>query len=142
MATSLARFITIQLGTDWNGVYVWSMAEMSVAIMVVSMPALKTLLTYWSKSARSRNGTQSASHLTSNYSGQHTGRRQNRIGCTLADETGSEVELNRVLRDHVIVKTEEVHVDSRPVGSGRYSFATQVWDKENRPSGNDSGSDR
>ncbi|KAG9711600.1 hypothetical protein KCU73_g17134, partial [Aureobasidium melanogenum] len=42
IAVNLARFITIQTGNNWNAVFIWSMAEMAVAIIVVSLPALKT----------------------------------------------------------------------------------------------------
>lgn len=44
IAVNLARFITIHTGNNWNTVFIWSMTEMAVAIMVVSLPALKTLL--------------------------------------------------------------------------------------------------
>lgn len=138
IAVNLARFITVQIGSDWNNLYVWSMAEMSVAIIVVSMPALKYLLTSWRKLAGS--GTESSSYYNSSaYDGQRSSRRHNQISCTLADETGSDVELNRVMREDVIVKTKEVSVDSRPAGGGgSYSFTNQSWEKETRSSGDES----
>jgi hypothetical protein len=109
------------------------MAEMSVAIIVVSMPALKYLLTSWKKLSGSGDGNESSSYYNSTYDGQRSGRRQNQISCALADETGSDVELNRVMRDDVIVKTKEVSVDSRPAkSSGSFNFGNQSWDKEGR----------
>lgn len=127
IAVNLARFITIQTGTDWNGVYVWSMAEMSVAIMVVSMPALKYLLKYWKAS---KNGSGPDSYYNSGYTGQSTSRRRNQISCSLADDTGSDVELNRVVREDVILKTKEISVDSQPAGFEGFSFAGESWDKK------------
>jgi hypothetical protein len=127
IAVNLARFVTIQIGTDWNGVYVWSMAEMSVAIMVVSMPALKYLLKFWKTS---KNGSGPDSYYNSGYTGQSASRRRNQISCSLADDTGSDVELNRVVREDVILKTKEVSVDSQPVGFEGSSFAGESWDKK------------
>ncbi|GAB7325725.1 hypothetical protein MBLNU13_g09686t3 [Cladosporium sp. NU13] len=126
IAVNLARFITIQTGTDWNGVYVWSMAEMSVAIMVVSMPALKYLLKFWKTS---KNGSGPDSYYNSGYTEQSMSRRRNQISCSLADETGSDVELNRVVREDVILKTKEISVDSQPAGFEGFSFAGESWDK-------------
>jgi len=135
IAVNLARFITVQIGNDWNNLYVMSMAEQSVAIIVVSMPALKYLLTSWKKLSGS-GGNDSSSYYNSTYDGQRSGRRHNQISCALADETGSDVELNRVMREDVIVKTKEVSVDSRPAGSsGSFNFAGRGWDKETRDEG-------
>ena len=110
------------------------MAEMSVAIIVVSMPALKYLLTSWKKLSGSGDGNESSGYYNSTYDGQRSGRRQNQISCAaLGDETGSDVELNRVMREDVIVKTKEVSVDSRPAkSSGSFNFGNQSWGKEGR----------
>ena len=103
---------------------------MSVAIIVVSMPALKYLLTSWKKLSGSGE-TESSSYYNSTYDGQRSGRRQNQISCGMGDETGSDVELNRVIRENVIVKTKEVSVDSRPAGtSGSFNFGNESWDKK------------
>jgi hypothetical protein len=134
IAVNLARFLTIQLGTDWNVVYVWSMAEMSVAIMVVSMPALKHLLKYWRTASKSRSGSGPGSYYHNSYTTRSTNRRQNRTSCSLADDTGSDVELNRVIREDVIVKTKEVSVDSRPVGLDGFDFSGESWDKRTQAS--------
>jgi hypothetical protein len=133
IAVNLARFVTIQRGTDWNGVYVWSMAEMSVAIMVVSMPALKYLLKYWKTTYRSGNGSGPDSYYNSGYTGHNMSRRHNQIRCSLPNDTGSDVELNRIIREDVIVKTKEVSVDSRPGDFAGFSFAGESWDKDMRP---------
>jgi hypothetical protein len=103
------------------------MAEMSVAIMVVSMPALKHLLKFWKTS---RNGSAPDSYYNSGYTGQSLSRRRNQISCSLADDTGSDVELNRVVREDVILKTKEVSVNSQPAGLGGFDFAGESWDKK------------
>jgi hypothetical protein len=133
IAVNLARFVTIQRGTDWNGVYVWSMAEMSVAIMVVSLPALKYLLKYWKSTSGARSGSGPDSYYNSGYTSHDRHRRHNQISCSLADETGSDVELNRVLRLDGIVKTKEVSVETRPRGFDGFRFSGEVWDKDSRP---------
>ena len=105
---------------------------MSVAIIVVSMPALKYLLTSWKKLSGTGGGTESSSYYNSTYDGQRSGRRCNQtVSCgALGDETGSDVELNRVVREDVIVKTKEVSVDSRPAGDGgRFDFGGRGWEK-------------
>jgi hypothetical protein len=107
----------VQIGNDWNNLYVMSMAEQSVAIIVVSMPALKYLLTSWKKLSGSGGGNDSSSYYNSTYDGRGSvGRRaHNQISCGgLADETGSDVELNRVMREDVIVKTKEVGKEKTP----------------------------
>jgi hypothetical protein len=132
IAVNLARFITVQIGSDWNNLYVWSMAEMSVAIIVVSMPALKYLLTSWKKLSGSGGTGESSSYYNSTYDGQRSGgRRHNQISCG-GDGMGSDVELNRVMREDVIVKTKEVSIDSRPAGQvgGSYNLHNQSWEKE------------
>jgi hypothetical protein len=106
------------------------MAEMSVAIMVVSMPALKYLLKYWKTSSRSKNGSAPDSYYNSGFTGQSASRRRNQIECSLADDTGSDVELNRVVREDVIMKTKQVSVDSRPAEFEGFSFAGESWHKK------------
>jgi hypothetical protein len=135
IVVNLARFVTIQRGTDWNGVYVWSMAEMSVAIMVVSLPALKYLLKYWKSASGSRGGSGPDSYYNNGYgyTGHDRHRRHAQISCSLADETGSDVELNRVLRLEGIVKTKEVTVETRARGFEGFRFSGEIWDKNSRP---------
>jgi len=111
------------------------MAEMCIAIMVVSMPALKYLLRYWKSASSSRSTSGPGSYYTSNFSGpQRSNRRRGQISCSLGDETGSDVELNRIVGDDVILKTKEVSVDSAvsaPGACGVYDFAAERrWAKD------------
>ena len=129
IAVNLARFITIQVGTDWNGVYVWSMAELSVAIMVVSLPTLKSFLIYWRKSAKSRSQSGLASNSNMTYNGPQSSQRHEATSCTPTDDSGSEIELNPVWRDDVIVQTKEVRVDSRIAGKDEGNTGTRAWEK-------------
>jgi len=113
IAVNLARFITIQTGNNWNAVFIWSMAEMAVAIMVVSLPALKTLLRRKNKTATSANSFSNDHRyvVTASQRKSVFGRGE------ILDDGGSEIELNHVGKD-VIYKTKEVSVDSRPIEDG------------------------
>ena len=103
IAVNLARFITIQLGNNWNAVFIWSMAEMAVAIMVVSLPALKTLLR-----RKNKNTTSSKSFSNGHHYVVTASQRKSVFGRTdILDDGGSEVELNHFDKD-VIYKTKEV----------------------------------
>ncbi|GAB7322403.1 hypothetical protein MBLNU13_g03356t2 [Cladosporium sp. NU13] len=124
---SATRFIRIQTGTDWDRAYIWSMAEMCIAIMVVSMPALKYLLRYW-KSSSSSPSTSPSSYYNTEFSDPPRGnRRRGQMSCTFGDETGSDVELNRIVVDEGILETKEVCVDSAPAPGvcGVYDFAAE-----------------
>ncbi|CAD0114362.1 unnamed protein product, partial [Aureobasidium uvarum] len=111
IAVNLARFITIQTGNNWNAVFIWSMAEMAVAIIVVSLPALKTLLRRKNKTPTSSNSYSNGHHyvVTASHRKSVFGR-----GDPLND-SGSDVELNHVGKRDVIYKIKEVSVDSRPI---------------------------
>ena len=132
LAVSLTRFVRIQTKTDWDRIYIWSEVEMAIAIIVVSIPALKYLLRYWKASSSARSESGPSSYYTGNFS---TGRyRRNHVSDSLADETGSDVELNRVARDDVILKTEEVSVNSTPGACAGYDHvAERRWAKEIQP---------
>lgn len=124
---SATRFIRIQTGTDWDRAYIWSMAEMCIAIMVVSMPALKYLLRYW-KSSSSSPSTTPSSYYNSEFSDPpRVNRRRGQMSCTFGDDTGSDVELNRIVVDEGILETKEVCVDSAPAPGvcGVYDFAAE-----------------
>jgi hypothetical protein len=109
IAVNLARFITIQTGNNWNAVFIWSMAELTVAIMVVSLPALKTLL------RRKNNNTTSSKSFSNGHRYVVTASQRKVFGRgEILDDGGSEVELNHFDKD-VIYKTKEVSVDSRPI---------------------------
>ncbi|CAD0098350.1 unnamed protein product [Aureobasidium mustum] len=87
------------------------MAEMAVAIIVVSLPALKTLLRRKHKNSASSKSYSEGQHYVVTASRRRSvfGR-----GDPLNDD-GSDVELNRVGMKDVIYKTKEVSVDSRPI---------------------------
>jgi hypothetical protein len=111
IAVNLARFITIQIGNNWNAVFIWSMAELAVAIMVVSLPALKTLI------RRKNKGNNTSSKSFSN--GRHyvvtASQHKSMFGRgEMLDDGSSEVELNHLEND-VIYKTKEISVNSRPI---------------------------
>lgn len=114
IAVNLARFITIQTGNNWNAVFIWSMAEMAVAIIVVSLPALKTLLRRKNKTSTSSKSYSDGHHYVVTAS-----RRRSVFGRGYPlDDEGSDVELNRMGKRDVIYKTKEVSVDSRPIEDG------------------------
>lgn len=128
IAVSLSRFIRIQTGTDRERVYIWSLCEMAIAIIVVSLPALKYLLRYWKESSSSNSDSGPSSYYTSNITSR---RRRNQVSGSVADDTGSDVELNRIRRDDAILKTEEVSVDSTPGACADYDFAAEKrWARE------------
>ncbi|THW73209.1 hypothetical protein D6D18_10274 [Aureobasidium pullulans] len=124
IAVNLARFITIQTGNNWNAVFIWSMAEMAVAIIVVSLPALKTLLRRKNQTSTSSNSYSNGHHYAINSS-----HRRSVFGRSdPMDDSGSDVELNRVGKRDVIYKTKEVSVDSRPIDeSGDGGPLAQAW---------------
>ncbi|KAG9603064.1 hypothetical protein KCU77_g5814, partial [Aureobasidium melanogenum] len=105
IAVNLARFITIQTGNNWNAVFIWSMAEMAVAIIVVSLPALKTLLRRKSKTSTTSKSYSDGHHYVVTASrGRSLFARDDPL-----DDEGSDVELNRVVgKRDVIYKTKEI----------------------------------
>lgn len=127
MGVNLGRFISIEVGNGWNGVYVWSMAEMAVAIIVVSLPALKALLARHRNSSKTLSGSRSKGHYASGSHHKLPSRDRVRKMGSLADETGSDVELNRVHKTDVIYKTEEISVDSQPTESEEEGNLARAW---------------
>ncbi|KAF2139761.1 uncharacterized protein K452DRAFT_352497 [Aplosporella prunicola CBS 121167] len=113
MAASVARFATIQVIHSWNNVYVWSMVEMSIAIMVVSLPSLRGLLTglrsgsagYSSRTHQYNRSGSGAVHV-----GQSAGSHARCHPRDDDDDTGSEVELSRMDRVDVIYKVDQVWI--------------------------------
>jgi hypothetical protein len=109
IAVNLARFITIQIGNNWNAVFIWSMAEMAVAIMVVSLPALKTLI------RRKNKATTLSSSFSNGRRYVVTAQHKSMFGREeIPGDGDSEMELNHLETD-VIYKTKEVSVNSRPI---------------------------
>lgn len=112
IAVNLGRFVEIQTThNNWNAVFVWSMAELAVAIIVVSLPALKTLLR--------RNGNSTSAHSKSyshgNGANASSQQRSDFGGNAPSDDTGSDVELNQIGKSDVIYETKEISIDSRPM---------------------------
>lgn len=125
IAVNLGRFISIQTSDNWNGVFVWSMAEMAVAIIVVTLPALKTLIR---RHRKNNTSSQSRSYSANQYAITASHRRSVYGRHGAIDETGSDVELNRVRKIDVIYKSKEVSVDSRPLDeSDEGSHLSQSW---------------
>lgn len=99
---------------------VWSMAELTVAIIVVCLPALSSLLYRRGANSSSKSQTPGAqSHFAS---GTKTGLRSSHYklssttslshGPGNSDDTGSDIELNPVGQ---IYLSEEVHVESHAI---------------------------
>ncbi|KAI4787434.1 hypothetical protein E4T45_13784 [Aureobasidium sp. EXF-8846] len=119
IAISLGRFISTEVGKSWNAVYIWSMIQMTVAIIVVSLPALKSLLRRRNTSSN-KSGSGTGTRTANGYSSNYGVRARQKIFGALPDDTGSDVELNRIVaRDGSVVKTNEVSIDSRPASEER-----------------------
>ncbi|RDW63557.1 hypothetical protein BP6252_11102 [Coleophoma cylindrospora] len=144
MAISIARFISVQATSLYNTLYVWSMAEMAVAIIVVSLPALSSLLTrrgqastnqsyppnshYASASGLGSRGTHRK--LGSITSGNYSASRS--MG-HLADENGSDVELNPTKGDpNGIYKRQEVTVESQVLDSKDQRASAAYWESRSQ----------
>ncbi|KAM0331403.1 hypothetical protein ACHAQA_003076 [Verticillium albo-atrum] len=118
IAASVSRFATVEVIHNWPNVYILSMTEMAAAIIVVSLPALKSLLhrrgidsTPQYATGTARNGyaknTLSSNHVKLS-SGRDPYTATAHVGS--ADDSGSEVELNQLRRKDVIYKTARVSV--------------------------------
>lgn len=126
LAVNLDRFISVQTGHSWNAVFVWSMAEMAVAIIVVSLPALKSFVGHYRKSSKSQSGSRSNGLYASRSHQQLASREDAYRTHVHAGETGSDVELNFVGKSDAIYKTEEISVDSEPAGDEE-GHSSQGW---------------
>ncbi|KAH9874301.1 hypothetical protein IAQ61_004932 [Plenodomus lingam] len=120
ITVNIVRFATIEVIHAWTNVFVLSMAEMAVAIMVVSLPSMRANLrrggvfasrrTYGSSSSnyhhnRTPNARSDHLKLSSNNKSKLSARSR-------ADEedSGSEVELNMMTRKDVIYETRRISV--------------------------------
>lgn len=107
------------------------MAEMAAAIVVVSLPALKSLLVRRSWSIGSLSRLHSTGQSGSNAS--HSANRKDTFGTnssradTVLDGTGSEHELSRFHKTGVIYRTEEISVESEATEMDEGSTPTQPW---------------
>ncbi|KAI1052399.1 hypothetical protein LB507_007518 [Fusarium sp. FIESC RH6] len=124
LGASIARFVTIDVIHAWTNVYVLSMTELAAAIVVVSLPALKSLFhglgLRSTKQGTSQTGSgyhkhsstvNSASHFNKLSSGRdrHVERYGNtaRVAAVPEEDSGSEVELTNL---HGIYKSARVSV--------------------------------
>ncbi|KZL72760.1 archaeal flagellin N-terminal-like domain-containing protein [Colletotrichum tofieldiae] len=127
IGASVGRFATVEAISAWTNVYVLSMTEMAAAIIVVSLPALKSLL-HRRGLATSKYGTgqtesdglaykkhptaSSHSHFKLS-SGRDPYEATTRV--VAENESGSEVELNNLKRSDVIYKSARTAVSQTPV---------------------------
>ncbi|KAF1969643.1 archaeal flagellin N-terminal-like domain-containing protein [Bimuria novae-zelandiae CBS 107.79] len=108
IAVSIVRFATIEVIHAWTNVFVLSMAEMSVAIIVVSLPSMRGFLRRGSFfSSKKHYGS-----CTGGYGPQTPimtfGCSNKRARVTLEEDSGSEVELNALTRKDVIYETRRI----------------------------------
>ncbi|KAK2051222.1 archaeal flagellin N-terminal-like domain-containing protein [Colletotrichum caudatum] len=116
IGTSVARFATVEHIKAWTNVYVLSMTEIAAAIIVVSLPALKSLL-HRRRQATSEyaTGNTEAYKKTVTTSGHHfklsSGRDPYEATTRVVaeEDSGSEVELNNLQRSDVIYKSARVN---------------------------------
>lgn len=122
VAASIVRFATMQAIHAWTNVYVLSMVEMVAAIVVVCLPALKSLLRRGepstSKRGQSANTSRSKTYNTYGPGTSHiklsSGRDMYAAGAraTTIEESGSEVELHDMRRADAIYKTQRLSITS------------------------------
>ncbi|EKJ69678.1 hypothetical protein FPSE_10092 [Fusarium pseudograminearum CS3096] len=113
VGASIGRFITIDTIHAWTNVYVLSMTELAAAIVVVSLPALKSLLHGFGLRSTKQGTTQTGSgyhkHSATVTSSSHfnmlsSGRDRNaepygttaRVAAVPEEDSGSEVELTNL----------------------------------------------
>ncbi|KAF3005976.1 hypothetical protein E8E13_010360 [Curvularia kusanoi] len=122
IVVSVVRFATIEVIQAWTNVFVLSMAEMAVAIMVVSLPSMRSYLrrggffaskqTYgYSASGHQYAPNSRSEHLklSSNNKSKHSARSR-----PDEEDSGSEVELN-IMGKNVIYETRRISVQFSPV---------------------------
>ncbi|KAH7380546.1 hypothetical protein DE146DRAFT_637540 [Phaeosphaeria sp. MPI-PUGE-AT-0046c] len=120
ISMSVLRFATIEVIYAWTNVYVLSMAEMAVAIMVVSLPSMRGFLrrggifssnkNSGSSSYRSKYGIRTPLSGSNNGFVRPTIRVKHNVRARTDDDSGSEVELNNMSRKDVIYETRRVSV--------------------------------
>ncbi|KAH7231964.1 archaeal flagellin N-terminal-like domain-containing protein [Fusarium solani] len=112
VGASIARFATVEAIHAWTNVYVLSMTEMTAAIVVVSLPALKSLLhglgLRSSKQGTTHTGSGYNKHSTTVTASSHFNKlssgRDNeelyaataRVAAAPEEDSGSEVELTNL----------------------------------------------
>ncbi|KAK6213324.1 archaeal flagellin N-terminal-like domain-containing protein [Colletotrichum tabaci] len=113
IGASVGRFATVEAIKAWTNVYVLSMTEIAAAIIVVSLPALKSLLhrrglatSNYGTGKTGSDGLAYKKHPTSHFklsSGRDPYEATTRV--VAEEESGSEVELNNLQRSDVIYKS-------------------------------------
>ncbi|KAL2671490.1 hypothetical protein Neosp_014080 [[Neocosmospora] mangrovei] len=112
VGASIARFATVEAIHAWTNVYVLSMTEMTAAIVVVSLPALKSLLHGLGLRSSKRGTTNTgsgynkhsanvtaSSHFNKLSSGRDNGElyaTTARVAAAPEEDSGSEVELTNL----------------------------------------------
>ncbi|KAJ8117177.1 hypothetical protein OPT61_g1556 [Boeremia exigua] len=115
---SVIRFATIEVIKAWTNVFVLSMAEIAVAIMVVSLPSMRAYVRRGGIFSKRKYGDSSSNHQhhTANTRSDHlelssNSKTKHRAGDFQDEEdSGSEVELNMVNRKDVIYETRRISV--------------------------------
>ncbi|TVY13375.1 hypothetical protein LARI1_G008760 [Lachnellula arida] len=132
IAVNIARFATITLTNDYNSIFVWSMAEMTTSIIVVSLPALRPLLRRRGEYSSSTDPKSTGNVITRTInslftrtglspvgsSHNHNGTRRNHVDRMerLSDDDGeSQVELTTQKSAPVIYKSQDVSVESSQI---------------------------
>ncbi|KAJ4400017.1 hypothetical protein N0V91_008992 [Didymella pomorum] len=119
IAVSVARYATIEVIQAWTNVFVLSMAEMAVAIMVVSLPSMRAYLRrggFFAGSRRTYGSSSSNPHRPPIDRTPHSKLSSNsrsKSSCRISadgDDSGSEVELNAMGRKDVIYATRRISV--------------------------------
>ncbi|KAH7141791.1 archaeal flagellin N-terminal-like domain-containing protein [Dactylonectria macrodidyma] len=126
VCASVVRFATLQAIHAWTNVYVLSMVEMVAAIVVVCLPALKSLLRRGEPSTSKRGisaNTNTSRSKTYNAYGHGPGTSHIKLSsgrdtyvtgtrATTVEESGSEVELHNMRRADAIYKTQRLSITS------------------------------
>ncbi|KAJ4986625.1 archaeal flagellin n-terminal-like domain-containing protein [Stagonosporopsis vannaccii] len=124
IAVSVVRFATIEVIQAWTNVFVLSMAEMAVAIMVVSLPSMRAYIRRGGIFASKRTYGDSSSnhhHRTPVARSEHvklSSSSRSKHGSRMhpdEEDSGSEVELNMLSRKDVIYETRRISVQFSPV---------------------------
>ncbi|USP77939.1 hypothetical protein yc1106_05213 [Curvularia clavata] len=119
IAMSVVRFITIEVIYAWTNVFVLSMAELATAIIVVSLPSMRSFLrtggffSFHKKSHTSESRTTYGQRTPANGSQgfmRASRRSKHTVRIHSDEESGSEVELNSIGRKDVIYETRRVSV--------------------------------
>ncbi|KAF2123835.1 hypothetical protein P153DRAFT_351315 [Dothidotthia symphoricarpi CBS 119687] len=132
IAVSIVRFATIEIIHAWTNVFVLSMAEMAAAIMVVSLPSMRSSLrrggifssmkTFGSSSSRTENNHRKLTSGSNRFT-ISSSRAKHDARVHLEEDSGSEVELNSIGRKDVIYETRRISVQ----------FSNSLDDKAQRP---------